>query len=695
MTAGLFAAGATPATCAATAIVNPDKSWVTWEGWGCSLCWWANQFGQRDDLAEVLFTNHTTRLTSSVGPYTLPGLGFNIARYNIGGTSSAPAFGEHASIPASLPPFKQIQGYWLDWGSADPASASFDWSADANQRAMLLKARDRGADRLEAFSNAPMWWMCYNHSTAGSDSGGDNLQSWNYETFARYLATVTRYAHDHWGVDFETVEPFNEPAAGWWKYPGGQESCHFDTSTQMQVIAFLRSQLDGLGLQNVGISASDENSVDSALNTWNALAGSTRNRIARVNTHGYSGLSAYRGPNRSVLYQAVSSGAKPLWMTEYGESDGTGLTMAQSILLDINETHATGWVYWQPLDSGGWGLIQSNPGDNWIGPANARYYVLAQFSRHIRPGMAILDSGDPGSVAAYDPTGHTLVIVTVNGPTGRWMSYDLSRFRSAAGPVTRWTTAADGSALYVRGADTALNGLAFRSWLAPNTVQTFEVRNVFLNATAVWQVNAGGPAVGPVAADAGFAGGAVSSTNALIDAGASQAVPPAAYSSERYGDFRYVASGLTPGADMEVRLHFAEIHFIEAGRRLFNVCINGARVLTDFDVFTEAGGANKAVVRSFPARAGNNGIITIDFSRGALDQPTVSAIEVWSRMQYITRPYTLSDLIRAASIADGITFTTGEDLARFDLVGGLSLGKIDLSDATLVARKVAGLEPNP
>jgi galactan endo-1,6-beta-galactosidase len=218
----------------------PDKTWVTWEGFGASLAWWANQFGARDDLADTAFTTRTVRLATDSGTYNVPGLGLNIARYNIGGTSNAPAGGAHADIPATMPAFKQIQGFWLDWTSDDPASASFDWNVDATQRAMLKKAAARGADRIEASSDAPMWWMLYNHSTAGSATGGDNLQSWNYQAFAKYLATVARYARDNWGVDFETVEAFNEPSAWWWKYPSSQEGCHFDIATQKQILAYLR-----------------------------------------------------------------------------------------------------------------------------------------------------------------------------------------------------------------------------------------------------------------------------------------------------------------------------------------------------------------------------------------------------------------------------------------------------------------------
>lgn len=672
--------------------VNPETSWTTWDGWGCSLAWWANQFGTRNDLADALFTTRSVSVTTNTGTYTLPGLGMNIARYNIGGTSSTPAGGAYADTPAQMPPFKRIQGFWLNWDNNDPASSSFDWTADANQRAMLLKARDRGANLFEAFSNSPMWWMCYNRSTGGSATGTDNLQSWNYDQFAKYLAIVAAYAKAHWGITFATVEPFNEPSEWWWKYPGGQEGCHFDVATQKAVLGYLRSELNNRGLQSTYIGASDENSMDDGLTTWNAFGDVTKAVVSRVNVHGYSGQSAYRGPNRPALYQTVSAAGKPLWMTEAGEGDGSGLTMAQSILLDLNQMHATGWVYWQPFDSGGWGLVQSNPGDNWIGPPNPRYYVLAQFSRHIRAGMIMLDSGDPNTVAAYDPAVHKLVLVTLSGASSQWVSYDLSRFRSALGPVSQWATNTAGGDMYARKTDPVLAGSSLAVWFPANTVQTLEISGVYLREFAVARLNAGGPAIGPFATDGGFTGGATNTTGAAIDAGAALAAPPGVYRNARYGEFSYSVTGLKPGSPYTLRLHFAETAFTQAGKRSFNVGANGAGALIGYDIFAAAGAANKAVVESFPAEATASGAITVTFTHGAADNPTVSAIEV---LTDLTRPYTNADVVRAMAIESGSVSALPEDLARLERREAGSPRPISLSDAVAVARSVAGLDPNP
>jgi len=246
------------------ATIHPGTTWGTWEGWGTSLCWWANVFGFRDDLANLIFTTSYVGLNGQ----PLPGLSMNIARYNAGACSPNSINGEAIQFSPNIPAFKHIQGFWLNWFSSDPASASWNWATDANQRAMLLKAKARGANLFELFSNSPMWWTCYNHNPSGANGGGsDNLQSWDYNQHAVYLATIAKYAADHWGVTFASVEPFNEPSGTWWTSTGTQEGCHFAVPTQTAVIGFSRAELNSRALTETLVSASDETSYDSARTT--------------------------------------------------------------------------------------------------------------------------------------------------------------------------------------------------------------------------------------------------------------------------------------------------------------------------------------------------------------------------------------------------------------------------------------------
>ncbi len=141
-------------------------------------------------------------------------------------------------------------------------------------------------------------------------------------------------------------------------------------------------------------------------------------------------------------------------------------------------------------------------------------------------------------------------------------------------------------------------------------------------------MDAGGAASGVFVADSWYDVGSVWSTNATIDTtGASNPAPEAVYQTERYGNFTYTVPGLTAGASYSVRLHFAEIYWNQPGERILNAAINGTPVLSNFDIFVAAGGADKAVVEQFPAVANASGQIVIQFT-SVKDNAKVSGIEI-------------------------------------------------------------------
>ncbi len=144
-------------------------------------------------------------------------------------------------------------------------------------------------------------------------------------------------------------------------------------------------------------------------------------------------------------------------------------------------------------------------------------------------------------------------------------------------------------------------------------------------------INAGGAAAGSFVADADFSGGSTySTTNGVDVSGLGASAPPAAvFQSERYGEFTYTIPGLTAGNTYAVTLYFAEIYWTAAGQRTFNVLINGTTVLTAYDIFTAAGGANKAVAKTINATANGSGQVVIQFTKGGgVDNPKVSGISV-------------------------------------------------------------------
>ena len=259
---------------------------------------------------------------------------------------------------------------------------------------------------------------------------------------------------------------------------------------QTSIINSLHDALGNAGLlPTVGIAASDETGVGEALATVTAFAASTDqpfNKISKINVHGYSGTdtSPYRGTLRPNLRNAARMAAPnaKLWMSEFGDGDSSGMTMATSIMLDMTELQASAWVQWQVIDPS-WGFFAGPDRGGVIGAVYAKYYVFAQFSRHVRQGCRIIGSSDPNSVAAYNPATGKLVIVTLNLDRPRWVSYDLSAMPRAAGPVDRWETTTVGGHTakgYVHAADTVLNGKAFRFRCEANAVYTFEIGGVGL-----------------------------------------------------------------------------------------------------------------------------------------------------------------------------------------------------------------------
>ncbi len=124
-------------------------------------------------------------------------------------------------------------------------------------------------------------------------------------------------------------------------------------------------------------------------------------------------------------------------------------------------------------------------------------------------------------------------------------------------------------------------------------------------------------------ADCCNSGGNVFTTTSAI-AGTSD---PALYQSERWnaGPFTYTFPNLASG-NYQVTLKFAETAGLGSGQRQFNVSINGTPVLTNFDVAAQVGD-NKALDKTFTTTS-SNGQIAVSFTRGAADNPIVSAIQV-------------------------------------------------------------------
>jgi hypothetical protein len=141
----------------------------------------------------------------------------------------------------------------------------------------------------------------------------------------------------------------------------------------------------------------------------------------------------------------------------------------------------------------------------------------------------------------------------------------------------------------------------------------------------------GGAAMAGFEADSAYTGGQKHSVTNEIDTSPPMAAAEEVYQTERWGEtfYNFAMRPLAPGRAYTIRLHFAETTFNGVGRRKFNVDINGRRMLSDFDVFKEAGGRNKALVKEFRNILPNHDSnIQIKFLAGSADQPEINAVEI-------------------------------------------------------------------
>ena len=104
------------------------------------------------------------------------------------------------------------------------------------------------------------------------------------------------------------------------------------------------------------------------------------------------------------------------------------------------------------------------------------------------------------------------------------------------------------------------------------------------------------------------------------------------------GDLKWVAgSGLKgvtkvtlpaeDGKSYAVTLHFLEPDALAAGRRVFDVTLQGKKVFTGLDISKQAGGPRRAIAGRFTAIA-KGGKITIELTATSAAPPVLSGVEI-------------------------------------------------------------------
>jgi len=124
-------------------------------------------------------------------------------------------------------------------------------------------------------------------------------------------------------------------------------------------------------------------------------------------------------------------------------------------------------------------------------------------------------------------------------------------------------------------------------------------------------------------AESGFEGGEVAAKDASL--AIENTKIPEVYRAEHYSMTSFTRK--LPNGKYTVKLHFAETYdeIKEAGQRVFSVNVNGTDI-KDIDPFKDAGGANKALVKTVKVDV-TDGKLTITFTAN-IQNPEINGIEI-------------------------------------------------------------------
>ena len=456
------------------------------EGWGTSLCWWANRIGYSDSLsqkaADLFF-----------GP---EGLCLNIMRYNIGGGDD-PSHNHITRTDSDVPG-------WYSWDEAE-GKYVFDPTADFRQLNVLARchaAAGSGA-MVEAFSNSPPYYMTVSGCSSGNAiAGRDNLREDAVEDFADYLCSAAAWLKNEMGLNVVSLSPMNEPDTAYWgALSPKQEGCHFDAGeSQSRLIAACGKKMEEYGLDGVIVAASDETDTGRQLDEYRSYTPEARAVIGRINTHTY-------GTSRAeLLAKTCREDGMALWMSEtdggetFGKGAGemgAGLWLGRKIISDFARLDPSAWVLWQVIDThisrdgvggrkdsgmpdvtgGYWGTATADHDRGEI-VLTQKYYVLGQFSRYIRPGMRVFACGEDLLCALGDGK---IVLVAVNAGGRKPLRVDLSAFGPVSGPVAAVRTSGSmkNGEHWQRLDPLEADGTGFDAVLAPSSVTTFVIEGSF------------------------------------------------------------------------------------------------------------------------------------------------------------------------------------------------------------------------
>ncbi len=475
-----------------TVVISTDNVSQTnngiFEGWGTSLCWWANRVG---------FSNKMTEESAKLF-FSDDGLRLNIMRYNIGGGDDP----NHNHITRTD---SEMPGWW----KYDKLKKEFVFNSDTDkaQLNVLSAAYKAAGDNayVEAFSTSPPYYMTVSGCSSGSKNAiANNLKKACTEPFAEYLAEVCDYIQKNLNIKIKSLAAMNEPFTNYWKaYSEKQEGCHISPGKRQSDLLIATSHaLKSRELSDIAVTASDETNTTLQLYAIKKLTPQALDTVDRISTHTYAKATPKIG-------KFAREKGKNLWMSETdwsgisGENSGEmgpALWLAEKIIEDINTLSPSAWVIWQiiaayisktpdakgrldmpcipDLTKGFWGTAFADI-DNEKIYLTQKYYAFGQFSRYIQPGMTVIHTDDSQTLAAFNRISGETVIVAVNTSAENMdISFSFNGLTIAGKTVQSIRTSGSISAgeHWAKVNKFTVSGNKFCTTLKPNSITTFIIK---------------------------------------------------------------------------------------------------------------------------------------------------------------------------------------------------------------------------
>ena len=442
--------------------VNLDMNLQTMESFGASDAWQGNFIGKnwpldkRNKMADLLFSR---QLDADGNP---KGIGLSLWRFNLGAGST-----EQGDASDISDEWRRTECFTTD-------GVSYNMSKQAGQVWFMKAAKERGVEKLLAFTNSAPVYLTQNGKAHASIKEFYNLKDGKMPELADFWATSLEKLKTEHGLTIDYVSPFNEPQYEW--DGTAQEGSPATNANIYSFVNVLSPKLQSKGLtaqivvgeagaydalyKTVSGKESRSNQIDYffAPNSAKKITGLS-NVKKTISGHSYWQawpLSELVSSRQQAASRIQGVGAVSLWSSEYcvlenpgtSELQGGGgagrdlgiqlaLWTARIISTDIAIGGVTSWQWWTAISRGDYkdGLIHVD--DNASkGAGDANYckndgyirdsktlWALGNFSFFVKPGMVRVQipsvdnatSVNDVMVTAYkDAANKKLVVVAVN-----------------------------------------------------------------------------------------------------------------------------------------------------------------------------------------------------------------------------------------------------------------------------------------